>query len=159
MDLQCIYMRTQPNNVLSACRTVRRDFYINDKDGARLAKGYCIEKIITQYAYRRRGLASALIQCLGWWMDNSGDADVSILYTSCRSVRNYLVVPVSVSTDDNSSTCRVGRATKAILLLSRFPISTLVQLLPAHYLKVHRYIWTNWQDRKRQISKGTQENF
>jgi hypothetical protein len=83
----CIYMTARPNKVLSACRTVRRDFFINDKDGGSLAKGYCIGSVITDKAYRRRGLASALIQRVGEWLDGRGDAAVSILYTSCRSVR------------------------------------------------------------------------
>jgi GNAT superfamily N-acetyltransferase len=86
----CIYMTAEPDKVLSACRTVRRDFLINDKDGGSHEKGYCIGSVITDKDYRRRGLASALIQRVGEWLDGPGEAAVSILYTTCRSVRKTL---------------------------------------------------------------------
>ncbi|KAK8115880.1 hypothetical protein PG984_012382 [Apiospora sp. TS-2023a] len=68
--------------VVAACTTIQRSLLVRECGAVDEKKGYCIASVVTHPGFRGRGLASALLERLGRWLDGPGKADASMLYTS-----------------------------------------------------------------------------
>lgn len=67
---------------------MHRDLLIRDVDGVREEQGYCVATVITDSKYRNHGLATFLLENVSRWMDGSGGAEASTLYSDVGMVRN-----------------------------------------------------------------------
>ncbi|KAF3048009.1 hypothetical protein E8E12_006259 [Didymella heteroderae] len=77
----CLYRQDDHDQILSTCKTVRRDFILQDLGGVREVEGYCITSVYTPLLYRGHGLASHLLKHVLQWLDGPGKAAVSVLYS------------------------------------------------------------------------------
>ncbi|KAK8068986.1 hypothetical protein PG994_005602 [Apiospora phragmitis] len=83
--------------VVSTCKTIQRSLIVRDAGAVSREKGYCIASMVTHPDFRGRGLASALLEHLGRWLDGPGEALASMLYTSIgnenKDERHISVLP------------------------------------------------------------------
>ncbi|KAL2363656.1 hypothetical protein RJZ56_003437 [Blastomyces dermatitidis] len=81
--------------VVATCKTLNRDLLIRTAaGGTREGQGYCIGAVATDKRYRRLGLAEFLLRAVARWMDGSGEAEASMLYSSIgKSVSLCLISP------------------------------------------------------------------
>lgn len=77
----CLYRQDDHTQVLSTCRTTRRSFLLCDKEDIHEIKGHCVTSVVTALLYRGHGLASHLLRNVAQWLDGSGEAAVSLLYS------------------------------------------------------------------------------
>ncbi|KAK7931322.1 hypothetical protein PG985_002034 [Apiospora marii] len=82
--------------VVAACTTIQRSLLVwgeggEGGDGGVVGekKGYCIASVVTHPDFRGRGLASALLERLGRWLDGPGGAAASMLYTSIENCSKF----------------------------------------------------------------------
>ncbi|KAH8714074.1 hypothetical protein GQ44DRAFT_811314 [Phaeosphaeriaceae sp. PMI808] len=78
----CLYRDDGSDCVLAACQTLRRELLITDSAGTRKEIGYCIASVVTQPNHRGQGLASRLLHDVAQWLDGSGEAAASMLYSN-----------------------------------------------------------------------------
>ncbi|OAX80595.1 hypothetical protein ACJ72_05073 [Emergomyces africanus] len=72
-----------PGRVVATCKTLHRDLLTRTATGGtREVQGYCIGAVATDKRYRRLGLAEFLLKTVAQWMDGSGGAEASMLYSS-----------------------------------------------------------------------------
>ncbi len=83
----CVSRADDPTKILASCKTVPRDIIIRDSDGIRTEGAFCIAGVVTDSQFRGQGLASQLLAHVAKWMDGSGNAAASMLYTSIGNVR------------------------------------------------------------------------
>lgn len=77
----CLYRQDDHDQVLSCCKTMRRDLLLRDAEGLHDTEGYCITSVFTTLVYRGHGLASYMLQNVVEWLDGPGKAAVSLLYS------------------------------------------------------------------------------
>ena len=77
----CLYPKDDEGQILSTCKTLRRDFLLRDAEGPHEVSGYCITSVITAQMYRGLGLASYMLRNVAAWLDGTGNASVSMLYS------------------------------------------------------------------------------
>ncbi|KAF2622596.1 hypothetical protein BU25DRAFT_352002 [Macroventuria anomochaeta] len=77
----CLYRQDDHSQVISTCKTFRRDFLLGSTEGVSEAKGSCITSVFTALLYRGHGLASYMLQNVAQWLDGPGDVVVSMLYS------------------------------------------------------------------------------
>lgn len=82
----CLALENNPSKVVCMCKTVPREFLVREVKGTSVKKGYCIASVVTDQAYRGRGLASFMLKELAVWLDGPGDAIASMLYSSVGAV-------------------------------------------------------------------------
>ncbi len=77
----CLYRQDDPGSVLSTCKTLRRDFRLENTGNTHQVGGYCITSVCTATLYRGHGLASHMLRNVTDWLDGPGQALVSVLYS------------------------------------------------------------------------------
>lgn len=86
MRTWCLSLADDPNTVVALCKTVGRRLLIRDSDSIREEHGYCVSTVATHPQYRRRGLATFLIERVSEWLDGPAGVAMSMLYTSAGNV-------------------------------------------------------------------------
>ena len=93
----CLRMSTTAEppvgQVVAACTTIQRSLLVREGEEGKGVdgvvdekKGYCIASVVAHPGFRGKGLASALLEHLGRWLDGPGGAAASMLYTSIGNV-------------------------------------------------------------------------
>ncbi|KAI2619241.1 hypothetical protein GGR54DRAFT_135615 [Hypoxylon sp. NC1633] len=84
----CLTPADDRSHMLAMCKTLHRDLLVRGPDptpcaemSIRQEQGYCVCSVVTDAAYRGRGLASVLLRNVAAWLDGPGDATASILYS------------------------------------------------------------------------------
>lgn len=77
----CLYVKDDHDQILSTCKTMRRECMIQDAEGATRVEGYCVTSVFTVLLYRGHGLASYLLKNVTEWLDGPGEASFSMLYS------------------------------------------------------------------------------
>ena len=86
MRTWCIALENDPSMVITMCKTVPREFLVRDTSGTRIEEGYCISSVVTDQAYRGRGLAAFMLKEVAAWLDEPGCAIARMLYSSVGTV-------------------------------------------------------------------------
>lgn len=77
----CLYRQDDHSQILSTCKTIRRDFIVSGSGGNRDIRGCCVSSVYTPLLYRGHGLASQMLRNVAQWLDGPGKAAVSLLYS------------------------------------------------------------------------------
>lgn len=77
----CTYRQDDHSQILSTCKTIRRDFLLRDSISTRQMEGVCIVSVFTASMYRGNGLASFMLRNVARWLDSSDGVFVSVLYS------------------------------------------------------------------------------
>jgi hypothetical protein len=77
----CLYRQDDHDQILSTCKTIYRSFILNETGATEELRGYCVTSVYTPLLYRDHGLASYMLGNLARWLDGSGEAAVSVLYS------------------------------------------------------------------------------
>lgn len=77
----CLYREDDQDQILSTCKTLRRQFFVREAEGPHEVSGCCITSVITVQMYRGLGLASYMLRNVAEWLDGPGNASVSMLYS------------------------------------------------------------------------------
>jgi GNAT superfamily N-acetyltransferase len=85
----CLYSVEGTELVLAACKTVIRDILVTDHYGCHRRSGYCFASVVTHPDHRGQGLAPILLQNVARWLDGSGKASVSMLYSNKEQVSKH----------------------------------------------------------------------
>lgn len=80
-QIWCLYRRDDHSQIVSTCKTLRRDLLLSNKEGVSEVQGFCISSVVTALLYRGHGLASCMLQNVAQWLDGHGQATVSLLYS------------------------------------------------------------------------------
>jgi len=74
------------NEVVASCETFEKTILISNSDGVRKKLGYGIASVFTNQEYRRKGMATLLLDRLKKWLDGEGEGVVSVLYSDIGRV-------------------------------------------------------------------------
>lgn len=77
---------SRDQEVLATCKTVRRRVLVTDPEGSHEGIGYCIASVVTHPKHRGLGYASKLLEHVARWLDETGNAPASVLYSAKESV-------------------------------------------------------------------------
>jgi GNAT superfamily N-acetyltransferase len=86
----CLYQDEGARQVLATCKTVIRELLVTNINGCHRGPGYCIASVVTHPDHRGQGLAPILLQNVARWMDGTGNAPASMLYSNKEQVSNIL---------------------------------------------------------------------
>lgn len=77
----CLCCKDDQKQILSTCKTIRREFLLKNAEGPHEVSGHCITSVITAQKHRGLGLASYMLGHVAEWLDGPGNASVSMLYS------------------------------------------------------------------------------
>jgi GNAT superfamily N-acetyltransferase len=96
----CLYRKDYQDQILSTCKTLRREFFLRDAESVHEMRGYCITSVITAQTYRGLGLASYMLGNVAEWLDGPGNASVSRLYSGMPHSYEAIVLAISTWIQD-----------------------------------------------------------